>query len=804
MMIKHYIKIAWRNLIKYKFNSLVDIAGLSVGVAFTLLIGVYVWTELNVNKALQNYENQYIIQSEWKNPNQGNELTTFGALPKALHTAFPHLVANYYRWDGIDVIVSHGAEHFTESCAVGDTTLFDMYGFELAYGNPNSAFEDPYSAVISSAMALKYFGTNNAVGQTLHIQNFNGEKRNFTVSGVLAQLPRNSVTSVNEMNRNQIFLSASVINFFQRQIDSWRNPFIVGYIELQSGISPEQLTEPMKELLTLNTPDNISANLDPYLVSLTEFYRQGENGVVQKQIRVLSIIAFFILLMVMVNFINSSISKANSRMREIGIRKILGSDKSRLIRQFLTESVVIVLIATVLALFIYQACRPLCAYILEKELPSLFSLPLYFILSILCLSICLGILTGLYPSLILSSLKPTDSVQGKLLPRSEKTALQKALVGFQFSIAVIILCSTFIISKQIDYFFSENLGYDKDFLVTAALPRDWTPSGVNKMKTIRDEFTRMAEVETSTLSYDIPNGMNNGGAPVLYRMSDDSTRGVVTRLLMSDEYYSQTYKIPLLAGSFFSGQGSYLDPTKIVINESTAKALRWSNPEEAIGQKIYAQGNPDLLTISGVVKDFHFSSMQDKIQPLCWTHVQFTNGYRYLTFRLQPGNISSSIDALRDKWTQLLPQAPFEYQFLDETLGAMYTSEIQLKKAAVVATLLSTLIVLIGMLSLISLVVQQRNKEIGIRKVLGASVSSVAVTLSKDFGKLVAVAAIIAIPIAWYAMNRWLKGFAYRIDLQWWMFAGAGLVAIVVAMFTVVTQSVRAAMADPTKSLKSE
>lgn len=178
MMIKHYIKIAWRNHIKYKFNSLVDIAGLSVGVAFTLLIGVYVWTELNVNKALQNYENQYIIQSEWKNPNQGNELTTFGALPKALHTAFPHLVANYYRWDGIDVIVSHGAEHFTESCAVGDTTLFDMYGFELAYGNPNSAFEDPYSAVISSAMALKYFGTNNAVGQTLHIQNFNGEKRN--------------------------------------------------------------------------------------------------------------------------------------------------------------------------------------------------------------------------------------------------------------------------------------------------------------------------------------------------------------------------------------------------------------------------------------------------------------------------------------------------------------------------------------------------------------------------------------------------------------------------------------------------
>jgi len=797
-MLRSYIKIAWRTIIKSGFHSAINIFGLSIGIAFTLLIGAYVWQELQVNRNLKNADRQYIIQSKWKDPNMGFEIATLGPLAKELKQQYPTLVANYYRFDGITSTVSKGHKHFKEDLQVCDTTMLNMFGFPLAYGDANTAFKDPFSVIITEEKAIKYFGKTDVVGQPLNIENFSGSNHDFVITAVMKNPPENSVTHLNAANDNQFYIPESCLQFFGRDMNNWRNNQIVSYVELQEGITPQALTEPVQQLLKTNTTPEVVANFQPYLVPLKTYYLTVNNGLVQKMLYTVSLVALFILIMAVINFVNISISKSSSRIKEIGVRKALGGMRKQLMLQFITETIILVSISTAFALIIYHLANPVLSDILGKKIHPLLSFPATFIVIPIGLISFIGLLAGLYPALVLSALKTSDSLKGKLVSIKENILLRKSLVGFQFFTASIVFIGAIIVSKQVALFFSKDLGYNKEFIVSAQLPRDWSAQGVQKMRTVRDELSKLLQVSNVTLSYEVPNGANSGSIP-FYVEGTDSTHTVATQSLITDEHYLETFKIPLKAGSFFSSPYNPTDSFKTIINETAAKAFGFNDPNDAVGKKILGQGGP-AITICGVTKDFHFGSMQQQIQPVAFINVDLAKAYRFLSIKIRPGNITASLEAIQKQWNTLLPGAPFEYTFMDDTLKKLYQSEIQLKKASQTATVIAMLIVVLGVVGLTSVSIQKRTREIGIRKVLGAASLNIIALFLKEFVPVVVAAGIISIPVAYFIMQEWLNDYTYRIMIT----AQPFIISIFfLALLTIILTGVQIAKASTNNLVKN-
>ncbi|MGZ5133825.1 MAG: ABC transporter permease [Flavitalea sp.] len=781
---------------------MLNIIGLSTGIVFALLIGAYVWNEMQVNEQLHHAKNQYFLESEWKDPNLGLAITTLGPLAKRLKEDYPNLVANYYRWDGITSVISKGNKHFREGIQLGDSTLLSMYGFELQHGDARTALINPYSVVITPDKAIKYFGKTDVVGETITIQSFSGTKRDFSISGVLQEIPENSVTNLNEANHNGFFIPANTASYFGRDLVTWANFSIPSYIELKNGVSIKSLEKPIKQLIDQNTSDIIKQNLTVHPVALTDYYLQKDNGLVKRMLYTLSFVGVFILMMAIVNFINISISSSSARIKEIGIRKVLGGLKNQIIIQFLTESVILTLLSTILAVMAYSVVQPFFGELVGKEIPNLTGFPLYFIFIPVALVFLIGILAGLYPAIILSSLKSADSIKGKLKSIKENVLLRKSLTGFQFCTACIVMISAFIVSQQVAHFFSRNLGYNKEYIVSSQVPRDWSVMGVKKMETIRSEFAAMPEISEVTLSYEIPNGMN-AGQPTVYKAGTDSSQAIAMQSMQTDGNYLSVYQIPLKAGAFFSSNAE-ADSLTVILNEKAVQALGWRTADDAIGHQLKIPGSNDVFIVKGVTENFHFSSMQEKIPPSIFFKVRFTSTYRYLSFKIKPGNIANAIAAIEKKWAILLTGSSFEYSFMDDTLKQLYKTEIQLKKAAYTATILSLIIVLLGVLGLVSLSIQKRTKEIGIRKVLGASVKSIIILFMKEVLIVITIAGLVACPIAWFTMRGWLSDYASRISLNAMPFiiSVAGLVLITAILIT--AQTIKAGFENPVKSLRTE
>lgn len=790
-MLKNYIRIAWRNILKNRFYSLLNIVGLATGIAFAMLIMAYVWNELQVNANLKNADNHYIIQSNWKDPNMGYGLATIAALPKALKEQYPTLVKNYYRWDGITTAVTAGEKSFREGLQIGDNTLLEMYGFQILDG---SVTDDPYAVIITEDAAKKYFGKTDVVGKALSMESFSGSKHDFLISAVLKNTGKNSVTTLNDANTNQFFLPLKAASFFGRDLESWTNTSIVGLIELQNGVSPAQLQKPIAALLKQNTPAQIYENLTPELMLLKDYYLEKDNGLIKRMLFTLSAIALFILLMAVINFINMSVSRSASRMKEIGVRKVLGGLRQQLIIQFLTESTILVCFSSLIAFCIYLLAKPAFGQLLDTTIPSPAQFPLYFIIYPLSLVLITGLAAGLYPALVLSAMKSIDSLKGKL---KSNVLFRKSLVAFQFFTAAVVLIAAFIISRQVQLFFSKDLGYSKEYIVSAQVPRDWSIEGVNRMEGIRNQFAAMPEIKEVSLSYEVPDG-NNGGSLNFHRAAADSATAISASVLATDEHYAATYSIPMAAGQYFTEP---IDPDKVVINETMAKALGFAIPAEALGQTLKAQGQPGIATIAGVTKDFHFGTMQNAIQPIIMLHVKAKVIYRFLTFKLKN---TGSIAALEKKWASLLPGTPFEYKFMDDRLARIYKTEIQLKQAAYTATVLTLIIVLLGVTGMISLSIQKRTKEIGIRKVLGSSVTGIVALFVKEFMIVIAVAGLIACPLAYFLMKKWLDDYVYRIDITLTPFVLTMMILAVITSLLIVLQTIQAALKNPVKSLKTE
>ncbi|WP_295717713.1 ABC transporter permease [Mucilaginibacter sp.] len=802
-MLKNYFKLAWRNLWKNKAFSLINIFGLSVGIAFTLLIGAYIWGQLQVNHQLKNFKNQYILTSRWKDPGQGNEIASAGQMPRALRDNYPNLVANYYHFDGVTTNVSRGDMHFRESLQLGDSTLLKMYGFKLLYGDAKTAMNDPFSVVLTQKMALKYFGKLDVVGQTINFESFGGEKHDFVISGVLDNVPKNSVTNLDQNNNSDFFFTASSAKYFKRNLEGWTNFSTVGYVELKDGVTAKDLERPLRELMKKNAPADISKSLTNVAVPLTDYYLEGWGGTVKTMCYTLGYIALFILLMAIINFVNICIGRSSGRMKEMGIRKVLGGLRGQLIWQFLTESVLMVLIATVIALVLYALARPYFSNVLGEQITGLFAFPVYFIAIPFLFALFVGILAGIYPALVLSALKSVDSLKGKLASVKESVLFRKTLVGFQFGTAAIVFIGALIISQQINLFFNGKLGYDKDYVVYAQLPRDWSVKGVQKMQSVKDQLMQMPEVSSVSLSWDIPNGQN-GGNYTVYKQGGNPAQAITATGLMVDNQYAASYNIPMRAGTFFKPVFIPADTTQVVINETQAKIMGYKTPDDAIGQKMMQLGSNIPLIICGVTADFHFGSMHDLISPITFMNVNYTTYYRYFSIKLKPGNMQQSITSLQKKWAALLPGAPFEYGFMDDALKKVYQSEIQLKQAAYIATVLAVIIVLLGVLGLISLSIQKRTKEIGIRKVLGSSVAGIISLFIKEFLGVIVIACLVACPLAYLMMTNWLNNYAYKIaiTLNPFMVAIVGLTLVAAILITI--QTIKAALNSPVKSLRSE
>jgi len=799
-MLQNYLTIAWRNIWKHKFFSLINIFGLAIGISFTLIIAVYVWQESTVNSQLRNADNQCLIQGKWKKDGMGYDFLTLAGLPRALKQNYPHLIANYYHWDGVSSNVSKGNKAFRENLQVGDSSFINMYGFKLLYGDGATALKDPFSAVITEEKALKYFGKADCVGQTLTIESFKGDKHDFVVTGVLAKYRKNSVTNIIERSNSTFFLPAEAAKFLGRDLDSWSNTVIAGLVELKEGVKPADLVEPMKTLIKANAPEQISANLSPYLTNLQDFY--SKDPTVKKTLFTLSCIALFILLMAIINFINICISRSSQRMKEMGVRKVLGGLRKQLIGQFLTESILMVAIATVLSPVIYVIAEPFFSDLLSTEMTGVLSFPYFFYLGLIAFALIVGLLAGLYPALVLSSLKSVDSLKGKRDRVKDNVLFRKILIGFQFTTAAVALIAAIVISKQIDLFFGKNLGYDKDYVVYAQLPRNWSKQGVQKMQHIRYQLAQLPQVKSVSLSWEIPDGNNNGYLQA-YKTTDNVEQGFASQLLITDNGYAKTYNIPMKAGEFFKPDYIQSDSALVVINEAQSKALGFKSAREAIGQKFNAQFNP-TLTICGVVANFQFGAMTGAIMPMTFMNVNQNNLYRYFSIKLTPGNEQANLAALQTKWTALLPGAPFEYNFIDDALGKIYKTELQLKKASYLATALAIVIVLLGILGLVSLSIQKRNREIGIRKVLGSSIQSIIVLFLKDFLGVVALAAAVACPLAYWMMSSWLNGYAYKTPLNALPFGISMLMLLIITTLLIIVQTMKAALANPVKSLRTE
>ncbi|ADB36994.1 ABC transporter permease [Spirosoma linguale] len=802
-MFQNYLKIAIRNLLRHKFYALLNIIGLAVGMTFTGLIGSYVWSELQVNNGLRNAPYQYIIRSKWKQPGLGYEDVTVAPLGKTLKEKYPGLVANYYRFDVLTTAISSGNKHFVREVAqAGDSTMISMFGFTMLYGNARTALKAPNSVVITEENAIKYFGKTDVLGQVLNLSNYTGSKQEFVVTGVLKSLPKNSVTYLWDLPVN-VFIPFNSLQG-RTDADGWMTWNIANYIELKEGISQEDIQQPMEQILTTYAPKTARKNLQPYLTPLKDYYRDFNKGIVRKTIYTLSGIALFILLMAIVNFVNSAVANSSSRIKEIGIRKSLGGQKQQLIVQFLAESTIIAMLSMIISLLFYELFRSSFSDIVGRRIDSLWTVSPYFLPVLGLSTLLIGLLAGLYPALILSSLPSVDSLKGKWKSVKEGIVFRRLLITAQFSIALLVCCGAVIVSQQVTYLFDKDLGYNKESIVLLSIPRDWTPQGVASIEAVRNELARLPVVKDISIS---SSSLKGGPAYDLhmYAVEEDSTEAMSTSILQTDENFVRTYQIPLLAGRFYTSSARAEQENKLVLNESAVKALGYHNPEVAVGRQVYIQGYRSPITIIGVTKDFSFRSMKEKIMPTAIGHI---NGagylFAYFSVKLSSGDLPSSLVSIEKRFHELLPDAPFEYSFTDEALQQLYQAEIQLKKASQTATLLAMLIVVLGILAMVSLSLARRMKEMSIRKVLGASVPGIVLLFMKEFLRAWLIAMLVACPIAYLLMEHWLQTFAYHIDVSLFSFGFISLFFLLLIGLIVSSQSIKAALMNPVKSLRSE
>jgi ABC-type antimicrobial peptide transport system permease subunit len=785
--------------------SALNVFCLAIGISFCMLIGQYIVHEASVNSIYKDVHQQYFLNSEWKSKNSGPEMTTVGALVKALKQNYSNLVSDCYRFNPVVNVVSAGDKHFREDVSIGDTNLVSMYGLPLLYGNPGKAFADIHSAVITEVFALKLFGEKNVINKVITFTNLSGKTTDYKVSAVLKALPYNTISNA---YADAHYGYAMYIPFEGNQYypsgtaeDSWSDIYTVSFVKLQPGIQVRQLTAPIKKLLVQNAPEAISRNMLIHLKPLDTYYLNSNGGTVSKTLSILSWVALGILLLAVINFVNMLIGTSSYRIREIGLRKVFGGRRQELIFQYIVESILLTLLAAILSLIFYSVFRTFFNDILNTTLSPLGSFHYREWMAIVLLVLIVGILAGFYPAFILSGSEMVSSVKGKQEGVERGMWMKKSLLTAQFTIAIGVFIFSMILSRQVDYFFNNDLGYNKArLMVITAFPKQWDSAGVAKMESIRNGLLSESVIKDASVSFDIPERTPPNRLAVKPEGRNDNDPLSVEAISV-DEKFASTYGIQLREGKFFSNQTGAFVADEAVINESALKNFGWKT---AYGKKIrFTDGGPDAV-VTGVIKDFHLTSMQDAIEPLVLFQVKANRAFRFITVKLGPGDLANAIERVRARWKELSPTAPFEFTFMDEKLQSMYRSELQLKKASGIATGLMILIILFGIFGVLALALTRRTKEIAVRKVLGADIYHIITLFIKQYAALLLISNLIAWPLTFYFCNKWLQQYVYRVNQPVSMYFMAGFFIAIIAFTLITLQCLKVALTNPVRSLKTE
>lgn len=800
-MFKNYFTIAIRHFKKHKLFFAINVLCLSIGITFSIIIGLYILNQESVNKSLRNIDRQYFLKCDWKVKDMGSNITTISPLAKGLKEEYPEFVESYYRYDPVTNIVSAGEKHFKEDIAIGDTTLVSMYGFPLAYGNKDKIFKDNNSAVITETFAMKLFGIKNAIGKRLSIQStVAGVSQDYIVSAVIKDIPYNSVTHLLN-DEYSVYVPTTGNNYFKIGDPSlsWGNLNELSFITLKPGVKPSMLTIPINRLLHKYSSDFIWKNLSIYTTSVKDYYLNDNNGAIKKMILILSLIAGFILLMVIINFININIGTSSYRLKEIGLRKTFGSAKSDIVLQFMTEALLLSLIAAFISIILYQLLLPLFSQVLNTTLPSLqqFSLLQYTLL--LSLVILIGLLAGAYPAFVLSATNLMQAVKGKMNNSKGALTLKRASLLVQFSLAILVFICALNLSKQVNYIFNKDLGYNKEqVMVITAFPKQWDSAGVLRMESIKQGMLQLPFVKSASLTFDVPDDEPYGRI-ILYPPNQSSATAKLNLPVSSaDEDYAKTFGIKLISGSFFAKSKD-----GIVLNETAIKQLGLT-PENAIGSQIKTPIANAPVTIAGVMKDYNFSSMQSKIGPIGFTHLKNNPVYRMLAVKLSTTNMPQAINEMKAKWKSFASNEPFEYSFMDEKFAALYKAQLQLRTAANTSTILNIVIILLGIIGVVAFMLVKRDKEIAVRKVLGANTANILFLFLKEYAALIIISNLIAWPLAYIVTEKWLQNFAYRMHQNIFPYLIVLVFVSVIAFGLIILQCFKTAVANPVKSLRTE
>lgn len=781
-MLKNYFKIAWRNLKKNKFYSSLNILGLALGMSCSFLIWLWVQDELSYNRFYPGQEDIYFVRINGHfNGNLYTNTVTPAPLADALKEDIPEVAhAVKLSWNS-SMLISVGENSGKENGLYASDGLFNVFRLPAVAGDPAAALASPGKIVITRALAEKYFDDAAPVGKILRLN----DEKDYLVGAVIENIPSNSSLQFDW-----------VANFKDIEADwmqRWGNNSFMTYVRLQPQAAREAAEANMKGIYPryADTDDTY-----PILQPLRDLhlYAHYENGVPVggriDYVRIFMIVAFFILVIACINFMNLATARSSLRAMEVGVRKVLGAARRSLIGQFLSESILSTLLALVLAMIMVRLSLPAFNQLFDKQLGLDFFDPV-ILTSIAGLLIVTGILSGSYPALYLSARQPIQILRNKLKPGFSAAFFRKALVVFQFTLSVFLMVGVVVVSRQMQYTRSKDLGLDRKRVLYIPLEGKL----YSRLETFRQEVIKSSAIESATSVSQLPVNIRSTSGDLSWPGKDPLLETSISATRIGHDFV-ETMGIQMVAGRDFS-KAFATDSAAYLINESAARYMGMDDP---VGKQVkFWHGNGPII---GVMKDYHFQSLHAPIEPLILALNPLES--EYLLVKTRAGETSEAIDDLQRLTRQFNPNYPFEYHFLDDEYEQLYKSDAQVSILMRYFGTLAILISAMGLLALAAFTAEQRTREIGIRKVLGASATAMVTLLSRDFMKLVLLAMFMAFPFAWYVMNRWLENFAYSIDVEWWMLALAGGLAVAVALLSVSFQAVKAALANPVKSLRSE
>ncbi|MCK5441746.1 MAG: ABC transporter permease [Maribacter sp.] len=810
-MFKNHIKIAWRSLKKQPFFTFLNTFGLAIGIAGGLLISLYIYDEMSFDKMFKDADRIYRINVDFRfGGSEEGSSEVSEPMAAALQNDYSQIeLTTRFRNQGSMLIKKSGADMNVKELRVtyADSTFFKMFGLDLLVGNPKTALEEPNTLVLTRTAAEKHFGLNEALGQSLVLNNTN----TYTVTGVIEDFPKNSF-----LRNHSVFMAMSGYNDpqegkwgshnyptfiklipdakiadFQTLLNSIFGTYVIPWVQnIYPGMTEEAFLK-SGNYLKYST----IALTDIHLYS-DRYPEMSPNGSIQN-IYILSFIALFLILLASINFMNLSTAHSLKRAKEVGVRKTLGSNKIDLVRQFLTESGMISLISLLVAVVIAAIALPFFNDLSGKDMGIPYANPIFWLL-LLATAIILGFLSGIYPAFFMSRFVPVKVLKGGGESNSGGSNIRNYLVVFQFGISVFLIVSTLVVYQQLHFIQNKDLGFDKEQVLII----DDIYGAGNQAQSFKQEVLQLGAVQSVSLSSFLPTPSSRSNSSFFKEGVMEQENAINMQNWRVDHDYLATMDLELIAGRDFDQQIT-TDSTAMILNESAVSILG-VQPEEVLGMRISSDlGEQEVAfsTVIGVIRNFHYEPLKEHIGALSISIGSYAGK---MAIRLKTEDFPSAIADVEGIWNGLAPGQPFSYEFMDTAFNTTFQEEQRLGRIFIIFTVLSILIACLGLFGLAAFNAEKRTKEIGIRKVMGASVSQITYRLSSDFLKYVGIAILISLPVGWYVMNKWLEDFSYRIEIGWWVFMLAAFLAIVISILTVSYQSIKAAIANPIKSLRTE